>query len=137
MAGIESIVVNEKTYKVQKLGVLDTLYLQAEILRCLGSSIGDIANVIKNAGGKIGSVDMSELGSALSKVNPEDLKTLEPKILSQVITPENKFLGDVVYLEEWFSRPDNAGDVWGVLIRAASVLLGEYLPRFLKGSLPE
>ena len=135
MADIESFLVNEKTYKVQLLGVLDSLYFQAELAQTLGSAVGEIVNLAIKAKGKIGDIDIGELGNSISKINPEALKKIQPKILAQVITPENRFLGDQQTIEEWFSKPENTGDVWEVLIKGAIALLGKYLPSFLKGNL--
>ena len=138
MARIENILVNGKTYKVQTLGVLDSLYFQAELIHALGSSIGEIVDIVsmaKTKDGKIdaNNIDAGEIGAAIAKVDPKTLKELQPKILAQVITPENNFLGDEATIENWFSRPENTGDVWEVIYKGAAVLLGEYRPNFLKG----
>lgn len=138
MARIENILVNGKTYKVQTLGVLDSLYFQAELIHALGSSIGEIVDIVSKAKTKDGNIDANnidagELGAAIAKVDPKTLKEIQPKILAQVITPENNFLGDEATIENWFSRPENTGDVWEVLYKGAVVLLGEYRPSFLKG----
>lgn len=134
MARIENILVNGKTYKVQTLGVLDSLYFQAELIHALGSSIGEMVEIYAKSNGKAGEIDAGEMGASLAKIDPKTLKELQPKILAQVITPENNFLGDEATIENWFSRPENTGDVWEVLYKGAIVLLGEYRPSFLKGA---
>lgn len=134
MSGIESFVVNNKTYKVQKLGVLDSLYFQAELLHGLGESIGEIIDLYMKASGDSGKIDAGKLGGALARVSPDTLKKIQPKILSQVITPENKFLADAIEIENWFSKDDNRGDVWEVLFKSGKILLGEYLPSFVRGA---
>lgn len=131
MSAIEQIMVGDKAYKVQKLSVLDTIYFHAEAMHYFGDILGKFLDVYIR-GRKGEEVDLAEAGKILTSVNPEAIKTIQPKILSQVVTPENKFLNDPMAIEEWFSRPENAGDVWEVTVKAASVLLGEYLPRFLK-----
>lgn len=115
------------------LGVLDCLYFQAELVCALGSSIGNIVDVFTKAGGKIEKVDAGEIGAALARIEPEKIKALQPKILSQIITPDNRFLGDEQTIEDWFSRPENTGDIWEVIFKGAIKLLGEYRPSFLKG----
>ena len=35
-------------------------------------------------------------------------------------------------VEAWFSKPENAGDIWELTLKAGGILLGKYLPRFLK-----
>ena len=85
MSSIENIIVNNKTYKVQTLGVLDTLYLQAELVHALGPSIGNIVDILTKAKGNIGNIDAGEIGVALSKIEPETIKKLQTKILSQII----------------------------------------------------
>jgi len=133
MQGIESLVVNNKTYKVQKLGVMDSLYFQAELLHILGASLGEIFDLFIKARGDSSKVDAGAFGAALAQINPDALKKIQPKIFQQVITPENKFLGDAIEVENWFSRDENRGDVWEVLIKAGKILLGEYLPSFVIG----
>lgn len=134
MSGMESIQVNGKTYKVQKLGVLETLYLHAEFMHSLGEVVGEVADAIANAfKGK--EVEIKEFGASLAKIKPEELKKLQPKIFGQIITPDNRFLGDPMTIEEWFGRPENASDVWEVLVKGGYCLLGEHLPAFLKGML--
>ena len=131
MSAIEQIIVGDKTYKVQKLSVLDTVYFHAEAMHYLGDTVGKFLDIyvrIKN-GEKL---DIAEAGKALTSLDPEAIRAIQPKILRQVATPENKFLDNEMNIEEWFARPENSCDVWEVTVRAASVLLGEYLPRFLK-----
>lgn len=131
MSAIEKIVVGEKTYSVQKFSVLDAVYFHAEAMHLLGDVVGKFLDIYtKSKTG--GSVDLQEVGKAMASVDPEAIRIIQPKILGQVITPENKFLGDEATIEEWFSRPDNTTDVWEVIVKAGGVLLGEYLPRFLK-----
>lgn len=131
MSAIEQIMVGEKTYKVQKLSVLDTIYFHAEAMHYLGDVIGRFLDIyVQIKKGK--ELDLAEAGKALTYVDPLAIRALQPKILKQVVTPENKFLDNEMEIENWFSRPENSGDVWDVTVKAGSVLLGEYLPRFLK-----
>lgn len=132
MATIKQFIVNEKTYKVQTLGVLDTLYFQAELVTSIGTSLGELADILKKSGGNLGNADMGELGCAIAKIDPEKLKKIQPKVLAQVITPKNEFLNDETSIEQWFGQDENAGDVWGVLIKATGYILGEYLPNFFR-----
>lgn len=135
MSKIQQFIINNKTYKVQTFSVLDSLYFQAELVTSIGTSLGELANVIKRNKDNLGNVDIGGLGEAIAKIDPEKLKKLQPKVLAQVITPENKFLGDEIAIEDWFNRDENAGDVWGVLIKATGFLLGEYLPNFFREGL--
>lgn len=133
MSAIVQIIVNDKTYKVQELSVLDTVYFHAEALHYLGDVIGKFLDVylqVKEGTDKNGA--LAEVGKALASLDPEALHVLQPKILRQVATPENKFLDNPMNIEDWFSKPENAGDVWEVTVKAGSVLLGKCLPRFLK-----
>lgn len=131
MSAIEQIIVNDKPYKVQKLSVLDTVYFHAEAMHSLGDTICQFLDIFIKLKKKQ-DVEVSELGKALAHINPEAIRLIQPKILRQVATPENKFLDNEMNIEEWFSRPENASDVWEVTVKAGSILLGEYLPRFLK-----
>ena len=132
MADIKPILVNEKTYKVQKLDVLETIYLHAEAMHLMGDLVGSLLDLFFRMM-KGENVQLPELGTTLAKADPEAIKKLTPLIFKQVITPENTFLADAVTINEWFSRPENKDDVWEVLILATGTLLGEYLPAFLKG----
>jgi len=133
MAGkIKSILVGDKEYKVQMLSVLDSLDLQIEFISNCGGLITQIASMYKDAkSGK--EVSDERLGEAFKSINPQTIKPIKNKILERVITPENKFLSDETEIEGWFGRDENKGDIWEVLVKAAQVLLGEYLPSFLKG----
>lgn len=131
MSAIEQILVGEKTYKVQKLSVLDTIYFHAEAMRYLGDTVSQFLDIYFKMQ-KTKEFDMSKIGEALRHIDPEAIRRIQPKILRQVITPENKFLDNEMEVEQWFARPENCGDVWEVTVKAGSVLLGEYLPRFLK-----
>ena len=131
MSAIEQIIVGDKTYKVQKLSVLDTVYFHAEAMHYLGDAVGTLLDLyVRLRKGE--SVDLAEAGKALTHLDPMAIRAIQPKILSQVATPENKFLDNEMNIENWFARPENSCDVWEVTVKAASVLLGEYLPRFLK-----
>lgn len=131
MSAIEQIIVSDKTYKVQKFSVLDTVYFHAEAMHLLGDVVSQFLDIfVRTQKGE--NLDVSEIGKALTHLDPEAIRKIQPKILKQVATPENKFLDNEMAVEDWFSRPENSGDVWEVTIKAGSVLLGEYLPRFLK-----
>lgn len=131
MAEIKSILVNEKTYKVQTLPVLETIDLHLDVMESFGELIGKFILLITEA--KAGhEVTNDEISSLFNLIKAEKAKALKRKILAQVITPENTFLGDPVAIEGWFSKPENRKDVWEVLIQATKVLLGEYLPDFLR-----
>lgn len=131
MSAIEKIVVGEKNYSVQRLSVLDTVYFHAEAMHLLGDAAGKILDVYIKAQ-KRGNLDFEEVGMALSHIQPEAIRIIQPKILKQVITPENRFLDNEMAIEEWFSKPENIEDVWEVTIKAGAVLLGKYLPHFLQ-----
>lgn len=131
MSAIEQIMVGDKAYKVQKLSVLDTIYFHAEAMHYFGDVLGKLLDFYTQLR-KNKDIDLAEAGKILTSIDPEAIRAIQPKILRQVATPENKFLDDPMKVEEWFSRPENSGDVWELTLKAASVLLGEYLPRFLK-----
>jgi hypothetical protein len=136
MADIIPIIVNDKTYKVQKLEVLDTIYFHAEVLHSMGDMVGlllDFYFRLSKEKENEEKVDIKELGPILSKTDPEAIKKFAPLVFKQVITPTNKFLNDAPTVEEWFSQDNNKADVWPVLIKASGIILGEYLPDFLKG----
>ena len=131
MADIKTIQVGNNVYKVQGLSVLDTIDLHIDVVESLGETIGKFVLLLGDL--KLGRNPSNEEFAAVFKgVNGEKIKPLKKRILAQVITPENKFLGDDVTIEQWFSKPENKADVWGVLYKAADVLLGEYMPDFLK-----
>lgn len=132
MANTKSILVNDKEYKVQKLPVFDTIDLQIEVMSNCGGLIAQAVTMyldIKNGR----EVDDSRLTEFFNSLSVKGLSPLKAKIMKQVITPENKFLSDESEAEMWFSRPENQGDVWQVLIQAGIALLGEYLPSFVQG----
>ena len=131
MSAIEKIVVGEKTYSVQELSVLDTIYFHAEAMHLLGDAVGKFLDVYVQAKNG-GNIDLQELGKAFTAIDPEAIRILQPKILRQVVTPENKFLDNEMAVEAWFSKPENAGDIWELTLKAGGILLGKYLPRFLK-----
>ena len=131
MSAIEQIIVGDKTYKVQELSVLDTIYFHAEAMRYFGDTVSQFLDIYMKMQ-KDKEIDMAKVGEALKHIDPEAIRTIQPKILRQVATPENRFLDNEMAIEEWFARPENSGDVWEVTIKAGSVLLGKCLPRFLK-----
>ena len=131
MSAIEQIMVGNNIYKVQKLSVLDTIYFHAEAMRYLGDTVSQFLDIYIQMQ-KTKEIDMVKVGEALKHIDPEAIRIIQPKILRQVATPENKFLDNEMEVEQWFSRPENSGDVWEVTVKAGGVLLGEYLPRFLK-----
>lgn len=128
---IKDILVGDKKYKVDTLSVLDTIDFQIEFAKGMGGFIGKIgaAWATKQAGKELTNGFLDNLFDGL---NIETVKDLKKKVFAQVITPENKFLGDEAYLQEWFSREENKEDVWVVLKEATVALLGEYTPKFLK-----
>lgn len=132
MAGkTKSILVGGKEYKVQTLSVLDAIDLQIEFVSNCGGVVTQLISIFfdyKN-GKKVSDDRFAEL---FKNINPQNIKPIKTKVLERVITPENRFLGDEAEIENWFSREENQGDVWEVLVKAASELLGEYLPSFLK-----
>ena len=131
MAGMKSILVNEKQYKVQMLSVLDSLDLHLDVMTSLGGFLGKIALLWTDLqNGK--TLGKDEVTSLFDGVSPEGLKILKKRVFSQVITPENKFLGDEATIEQWFSQEGNKQDVWEVLVKATIELLGEYAPGFLR-----
>lgn len=128
---IKDLLVGEKKYKVETLSVLDSLDFQIEFAKGLGGFVGKVGAAyatIQN-GKELGKEFLDTL---FDGVDPQILKPLKKKILAQVVTPENKFLSDEMYIQQWFSQEENRDDVWTVLISAAGILLGEYMPKFLK-----
>ena len=131
MAEMKSILINGKQYKVQTLSVLDTIDLHIDAIESFGETIGKFVLLMADAqNGK--EPNNEELSSLCKGINAEKIKPFKKRILSQVITPENQFLSDEITIEQWFSRKENKEDVWEVLIKATNVLLGEYLPNFLR-----
>ena len=128
---MKDILVGEKRYKVEMLSVLDSIDFQIEFTKGLGGLIGKIGAAWATAqNGKEVSKDF--LDTLFDGVDINAIKPLKKTIFKQVVTPENKYLADEIYLQEWFSREENKEDVWTVLQMAAVVLLGEYTPKFLK-----
>ena len=131
MAEIDSILVNDKTYKVQGLSVLDTIDLHIDAIESFGEPLGKLALLIGDI--KTGKVPTNDDFCSIFKgINAEKIKPFKKRILAQVITPTNQFLGDDVTIEQWFSKPENMDDVWEVLVKATEKLLGKYLPNFLR-----
>lgn len=133
MSKIENIIVNNKTYKVQTLGVIETFQLHLEVGKHLGPAIeAFFSNVTKAQKGE--AITIANILKIFEKIN--DVKTvgeIQKKVLAQVITPKNTFLSDSMAIEEWFG--ENPNDFWEVFIRALFVLVGEYLPNFANGML--
>lgn len=131
--GIENIIINDKTYKVEKLGVLETLGFHVEFMHSLGGVTAEAINVLSDLQqGK--PINSEDIGTALAKLDPEVVKKIQIKVLAQVVTPENKFLNDPVYIEDWFSRPENSYDAWELMVEAARKILGEHLPSFMRNA---
>lgn len=128
---IENILVNGKTYKVQKLDVLSSIYMHVDFLHILGPSLTQAIAVLADLQ-KGKEVNPADVGYALSKLDPEVVKGLLVKVFAQVVTPDNRFLSDPVTIEEWFSKPENSEDVWELFAKALKALLGEHLPSFIK-----
>lgn len=128
---MKDILIGEKRYKVETLSVLDSIDFQLEFTKGLGGLIGKLGAAWATAqSGKEVSKDF--LDTLFSGINVDTIKPLKKTIFKQIITPENKYLADEAYLQEWFSREENKEDVWTVLQMGAVTLLGEYTPKFLK-----
>ena len=128
---MKDILIGDKRYKVETLSVLDSIDFQIEFAKGLGGFLGKLASgyaTVQN--GKELSKDF--LDTLFDGLNPDTIKKLKKKVFAQVITPENKYLSDEIYLQEWFSREENKEDLWNVLHQATGALLGEYMPKFLK-----
>ena len=124
---IENIIVNGKTYKVQTMSVLDTFTLHLEVGKHLGNIVGILIEGIQAK-----NLPLQKIIEAFQGLeNPESIVKIQRKVMAQVITPKNTFLGDEVAIEEWFSQ--NPNDLWEVFIKALFVLVGEYLPNFGTG----
>jgi len=131
MAEIKAIAINGKTYKVQTLSVLDTLDLHLDAVEAFGESVGKFALLLGDI--KMGKQPTNDDFCSIFKgIDSSKIKPFKKRILAQVITPENNFLGDDVTIEGWFSRPENSEDVWPLLLKAMETLLGKYLPNFLR-----
>lgn len=127
----KDVLIGEKRYKVEILSVLDSIDFQIEFTKGLGGFIGKLGAAYATVqNGK--EVEKGFLDTLFDGINPETLKVLKKKVFAQVVTPENKYLNDEAYLQEWFSQDDNKEDVWTVLKEATVILLGEYMPKFLK-----
>lgn len=128
---IKDILIGDKKYKIETLSVLDSLDFQIEFTTGLGGFLGKLAAAYATVqNGKEVSKDF--LDTLFDGVKPEALKAIKKKAFAQVYTPENRCLSDEAYLENWFSREENKGDVWTVLQQATITLLGEYMPGFVK-----
>ena len=133
---IKSILVGDKTYKVQTLSVLDSIDFQIEFATGLGGFVAKLAAAYATVqNGK--KVEKDFLDTLFDGLKPENLKSIKKKVFEQVITPENKFLNDESYIEQWFDKEENRDDVWSVLQQATVILLGEYMPSFLKNMMKE
>lgn len=128
---IENILVNGKTYKVQKLDVLSTIYMHVDFMHILGPALTQAIAVLADMQ-KGKDINPEDIGYALAKLDPDVVKGLQIKVFAQVITPDNRFLGDPVTIEDWFSKPENSSDVWEVFVWGLKALLGEHLPSFMK-----
>ena len=133
MSKIENIIVNNKTYKVQTLGVIETFQLHLEVGKYLGPVIeAFFVNVEKAQKGE--ALTISNIIKLFEKVDDvQKIGEIQKKVFAQVITPKNTFLGDAMAIEDWFG--ENPNDLWEVFIKALFVLVGEYLPSFANGEL--
>ena len=114
------------------MSVLDSIDLQIEFLSNCGGLISQAISIYTDVK-KGKEVKDERLGDLFKSINPESLKPIKTKILSRIVTPENRFLSDESEIENWFGRQENRGDIWELLVKGACELLGEYLPSFLKG----
>lgn len=131
MSKIENIIVNDKTYKVQTLGVIESFQLHLEVGKYLGPAIDAFFGNIEKAqrGEQITITNILKIFEKIEDIRAVPL--IQKKVFAQVITPKNTFLSDSVAIEEWFA--DNKSDLWEVFIKALFVLVGEYLPNFANG----
>lgn len=127
----KDILIGENKYKVETLSVLDSIDFQIEFAKGMGGFVGKLGAAYATVqSGKEVSNDF--LDTLFDGINLESIKSIKKKVFAQVITPENKYLSDESYLQEWFSRDENKDDVWPVLQQATIAILGEYVPKFLK-----
>lgn len=127
----KDILIGENKYKVETLSVLDSIDFQIEFAKGMGGFVGKIGAAYATVqSGKEVSNDF--LDTLFDGINLESVKSIKKKVFAQVVTPENKYLSDESYLQEWFSRDENKDDVWPVLQQATIAILGEYVPKFLK-----
>jgi len=127
----KDILIGENKYKVETLSVLDSIDFQIEFAKGMGGFVGKLGAAYATVqSGKEVSNDF--LDTLFDGINLESVKSIKKKVFAQVITPENKYLSDESYLQEWFSRDENKDDVWPVLQQATIAILGEYVPKFLK-----
>lgn len=127
MSRIENIIVNDKTYKVQTMGVIDTFKLHLEVGKHLGKVLEIIIECMERK-----SFSLPKIVDAFNSIEKtEAVVEIQKKVLAQVITPKNTFLSDVLAIETWFS--ENPHDLWEVFINALIVLVGEFLPNFENG----
>lgn len=127
----KDILIGENKYKVETLSVLDSIDFQIEFAKGMGGFVGKLGAAYATVqSGKEVSNDF--LDTLFDGINLESVKSIKKKVFAQVVTPENKYLSDESYLQEWFSRDENKDDVWPVLQQATIAILGEYVPKFLK-----
>lgn len=127
----KDILIGENKYKVETLSVLDSIDFQIEFAKGMGGFVGKLGAAYATVqSGKEVSNDF--LDTLFDGINLESVKSIKKKVFAQVVTPENKYLSDESYLQEWFSKDENKDDVWPVLQQATIAILGEYVPKFLK-----
>ena len=132
-----SFVVNGKTYNVRNLSVFEALTFHLEFVHAMGGFLGSAGALLLDSGlttgkGKKGAetkkITPEMIAGVLEQLKPEEANKLIEKVLKRVITPEQMLLDNQASIQDWFGRPENAPDLWLVVINGMFTLLGEYLP---------
>ena len=144
MGEFTSFSVNGKTYNIKNFSVFEALSFHIEFMATMGGFIGSAISLFNNKGEepkkgknapqgkKTGNDEIAEL---FAKIKPEETERLMKKVLSRVITPEQICLENQAAANDWFGRPENAGDLWLVCLNGLVSLVGEYLPSGLNTAL--
>lgn len=133
-----SFTIENRTYNVKKLSVFEAISYHIEFMATLGgflSSAIAILSKMNNEKNKNKKGELDELMALFGKLEPEKTEKLIKKVLSRVITPEQICLENPAAANDWFARPENAGDLWLVCLNGVVILLGEYLPSGLNTAL--
>lgn len=131
MGDFTSFVVNGKSYNIRRLGVFESLSYHIDFMSSMGGFIGSAVKLLSDKNKSLATLKAEDITAVLSQLKPDDTKRLMKFVLSRVITPEQMSLDNPVAVQEWFDRPENSGDLWGVLLQGVFILLGEHLPSSL------
>lgn len=128
MGDFSKITINNHVYKVESYSVMDAVMYHLEFVSKFGGLLAGLTKIVTEKNKKVEDNDFIAL---FSSIKPEETKQIINQVLQRVITPENERLDNEIFIQNWFSKPENCHEFWLVVVSAMIELLGEQLPATL------